>query len=502
MGHCQKHLLTGTAQSYHNGSNFTNSGYPVLSENIRPVFSPAKYPSFRNPDDDYVLKPSPRSYDLQHSKGYHQMLNYSATPIDPFYDGPNVTSNVGRRRANAIHLVNSPARVSHSQGMARIYQKAQETVRYQDEVAKRLAIRERPILSTSTPKRRPHVVDDFRSDSKVPPLRYDVTVIHRKPLPRPPVQCTLPEYEPLSRLSDDIPHELRTQSSIPGPLRVRRTPSTKQLVPRPLKLSKLPSPVIISPRRRAGNGSMDSGICMPPTLKRQDAMYGVGDVEDVFDGFEPAQHISTPMPCAQPFEDPVAKRVATWLESVDGSPPPSTAQSNGLAGDSPMEAFYKLQAQSPDHLDAGIQTPSSKASSHEIRDKHASTISKLVCIPPLRLRFPSSSSSKLGVETLATPPRRFKIPARGVSQVDDLRHTSNSSKSTSFAAVNATELEEAGGELDDPDLPLPSLSPDVELYRKGKGPKMRRQLSYWDDDLLMPKRVDHEDGEGETENRS
>jgi len=70
------------------------------------------------------------------------MLNYSASPIDPFYDAPRVTSNVGRRRANAIHLVNSPARVSHSQGIASIYQKAQETIRYQDEVAKRLAIRE------------------------------------------------------------------------------------------------------------------------------------------------------------------------------------------------------------------------------------------------------------------------------------------------------------------------------------------------------------------------
>lgn len=501
QSHCQNHLLTGTAQPYNHGNNLINTGYPVLSENVRPIFTP-KYPSFQYTEDDYIQKSPPRSQYLQHSKDYHQMLNYSATPIDPFYDAPNVISNVGRRRANAIHLVNSPERVSHSQGMARIYQKAQETIRYQDEVANRLAIRERPVLSTSTPKRRPQPVDDFRSDSKVPTLRYDATVIHRKPLPRPPIQCTLPEYEPLSRLSDDIPRELRTKSSIPRPLRVRRTPSSKQFVPRPLKLSKMPSPVIRSPRRRAGNGSIDSGICMPPTLKRQDAICGLGDAEVDYDGFELTQHISTPRPCAQPFEDLVAKRVATWLESVDGSPPPSTTQSTDLAvDDSPMEAFYKLQAQSPDHLDAGIQTPSSKASSHEIRDRHASTISKLVCIPPLRIRFPSSSSSRLGVETLATPPRRFKIPARGVTQADGLRHTSNSSKSRVPTTANAADLEQASGELDDSDLPLPSLSPDVELYRKGKGPKMRRQQSYWDDDLLMPGRPGEQDDEGTAEHR-
>jgi len=246
---------------------------------------------------------------------------------------------------------------------------------------------------------------------------------------------------------------------------------------------------------------------MPPTLKRQDAIYGgSGDVKDVFDGFEPAQHISTPTPCAQPFEDPVVKRVATWLESVDGSPPPSTAQSNDSAvDDSPMEAFFKLQAQSPDRLDAGIQTPSSKASSYEIRDRHASAISKLVCIPPLRIRFPSSSSSKLGVESLATPPRKFKIPARAIGQVEGAalqsRHTSNSAKSRNIPASNTTELALAGGELEDSDLPLPSLSPDVEVYRKGKGPKMRRQLSYWDDDLLMPKITGKENGEGETVDR-
>lgn len=429
------------------------------------------------------------------------MLDYSAAPIDPFYDAPNVTSNVGRRRANAISLMNSPARKGHSHEMARIYEKAQQTVRYQDEAAKRLAVRERPMLSTSTPKRRTHAMNEFRSESKVAPLRYDDTVIHRKPVP---IQPTLPEWEPLSRLSDDIPYELRTKSSIPRPLRVRVRPSTSHFVPPPLKLSKAPSLIIRSPRRRAGNGSMDSGIGMPPALERQDAMYKADDVEDDFDGFEPTKHIATTMPCAQPFEDPVAKRVATWLDSVDGSPPPSTAESENIRVDSPMEAFYQLQAQTPEQLDAGIKTPSgsSKASSHVIRDKHTSTIGRLVCIPPLRLRFPSSSSSKLGLQTLSTPPKRFKIPARGNSQSEitamQPRHASNSSKSRSFVTANATEVlaPEEDMAVDSIVAAMPPLSPDVEVYRKGKGPKTRRQPSYWDDDLLMQKKIGQEEGEG------
>jgi len=235
-------------------------------------------------------------------------------------------------------------------------------------------------------------------------------------------------------------------------------------------------------------------------------MYEAGEIEDDYDGFEPIQHIATPMPCAQPFEDPVAKRVATWLDGVDGSPPARTTRTDNLAIGSPMEAFYQLQAQSRSDLDAGIQTPSasSRASSPELKGKHASTIRKLVCVPPLRLRFPSSSSSKLGAQTLATPPRRFKIPARGVSQSEgsalQSRHTSNSSKSRSLATPKGDMTdhlgEEVSAELIDAGLPLPPLSPAVELYRKGKGPKTRRQPSYWDDDLLMQKRIGQEDDDG------
>ena len=429
-----------------NSNSTSNNGYPILSENIRPSFEPAKYPALQYAEDDYVPKFPSRSNNLQHSKDYHQIPDYSAAPIDPFYDAPITASNVGRRRANAIHLVNSPARVSHSQGLARIYQKAQETIRFQDEAAKRAVNREKPVLSTSTPRRRNVAGNDCHSDSRVPPLRYDDNVVHRKPVASPVVQPKLPEWEPLGRLSDDIPPELRTQSSIPRPLRVRPTQSTKHFVPPPLKLSKSPSTVIRSPRRRAGNESMDSGIAMSPALARQNATSDAGDGEEELDGFDPSKHIDTPMPHAQPFEDPVAKRVATWLDNVDGSPLPAVNPKGNLMTDSPMEAFYQLQAETPENLNAGIKTPSisSSKSSHEIRDKHSSTISKLMCIQPLRLRFPSSSSSKLGFQTLATPPRRFKIPARVDSQSGSStlhsRHASNSSKSRSFTTANGPKL--------------------------------------------------------------
>jgi len=73
---------------------------------------------------------------------------------DPFVQG---NSNIGlRRRANAIHLINSPARKGHSVEMARIFQKAQDTSLFQAAVKR--SIKASGILLPATPRKTQRVV--------------------------------------------------------------------------------------------------------------------------------------------------------------------------------------------------------------------------------------------------------------------------------------------------------------------------------------------------------
>ena len=480
--------------------------YERSSENVRPLYTqPVKYPSLPTYEQDYntVRKLNPRSPEPRDEERYDSAPGYDPFEDAPLYQGEYRAPNVGRRRANA--LMNTPARLGHSQAMAKIYQEAQETAQLQMRTATKVAPAERPLLSTYTPKRRSPLKHDVRSDGRIPDFRHTKGYLQNKPLPEPVKHQLLPALDPVGRLSDDIPSALRAKASSVRPLRVRdRKSPTYRPDQSPGRISSVPSVELPFIRRtRPFPSSEDSGVCLPGKLHREDAF--VDDFEQ--DGFEPATHIHRALPQPAPFEDPTANRVVSWLSEVDaGSSPERT-----------VEIVEPLPDITPD-LNAGIRTPSwgSKLSTDSKTSKR-SGIGGLMCIPTLKMKF---QPMRTGLNTLATPPRRPKIPAREFeaaprhpkipareTPIDDpftstplkqqRRHASNSSNSR-IAVVSTPELElvEKGRERKDSGVDVQDdrvtegmaaleLSPSVELFRKEKRPRRARCDGYFDDDILL-----------------
>lgn len=469
----------------------------ALSENIRPVFAkPVKYPTLPTADQlesHYVHElSSPSSY-TRSPDDYRKKLERFRSPVNDF-DAPHI-SNVGRRRANAVSLINTPPRTGHARSMAKLFEKAKETIEFQDQAALRKSTKEKPLLSTRTPHRRLPAEQHSQGDSRISAPRSAPHMPTRKPLPRLPAEKpSIPNWQPIGRLSDELPPELRPQSSCPRPLRVKKERSGNTFMEDPTHMERAPyrwerpSPLPRDPyveRTRPFPSSL--GLASPPALEREHAMSEEEELELYAAWFEPIKK-DTPRPPTPPPHCPASNRVASWLTEVDESVAPEDDQKTF----SPVNARAILQEE-VEGLDAGMRTPSSTSrGSSDLVDAATGTIKKLLCVPPLRLNF---APSRTGVPSLETPPKRFRIPAREgpfdpfVSTPPQSRHASNSSKSRRATPAQPATTPESGKILSEMDnMMLLPLSPGVERYRKGQGPRLVRCDSYFDKDILEPRK--------------
>lgn len=122
-------------------------------------------------------------------------------------------ANIGRRRANAIALADSPARRSHSQQMARIFKQAQETILFQDEHARlgeagaagnvcQNLWKQESLFEEPQP-------DQRCEDHDFQPLKQPDNIA-------PTVEKDfLPEWLPLGQLSEELPCEMMPRHEEP-----------------------------------------------------------------------------------------------------------------------------------------------------------------------------------------------------------------------------------------------------------------------------------------------
>jgi hypothetical protein len=419
------------------------------------------------------------------------MLRYTSPRSDSFLDEniSGVPSNIGRPRSNALllKLSDASARSGHGPSMAQHYQEARDTIQLQNLAASRKALlreNSRPILSTfSTPKRlQPAGELRPQTDSKIPMFRSPSELSPKKPSPDPVKQRPrLPDWAPVGRLSDDMPPELRPKLSFQVKVKPSRGP--RSITPPHVRhggrrISPVPSGRII--RRRDRPLSHEKYLDdIPPSLRREDA-FSRDVQDDAQDGFEPESCIPTPLPQTEPFVSPQAKRVATWLECVDPASPP--------------EEERVLDDRENTPFSAGIRTPSSTSASSS-KSMFSKTIGSLICVPP-------PLHPRKTYQTLSTPakhPKRMKIPARNWSRTlsDPFVTTPSGSTATTSAPSGDPVKTPTHTPQDDSNvvnvadaierLELPTLSPNVEVFRKGERPKKgnrERADSYFDDDIF------------------
>lgn len=142
---------------------------PKDGNTIKPS-PPIRYPKLS------ITPSPPKPHARQRKPGMIRPPSYTASPINsPFASPPNV----GRKRANAISLANSPARRSHSENMARIFEQSRRTVEFQEATRKKSAEARRHVSAIEC--RRPE--RDMDEDTEQP---------------------RLPAFAPVGRSSDEL----------------------------------------------------------------------------------------------------------------------------------------------------------------------------------------------------------------------------------------------------------------------------------------------------------
>ncbi|KAB8356317.1 hypothetical protein FH972_023901 [Carpinus fangiana] len=342
------------------------AGHGPHLENIRPSIA---YPTL--PAADYLSENSyrPRPLDIR--------LDQAAAPA-PLYSQCLPSSvplvrhgaNISRRRANAVSLADNPARRSHSQEMARIFERAAETRYSQND-------------SHPTGRR-----------NKSSPARSGRRKLEYSPLPRvaPGRQMYLPRLRPHSQsptrpshsdLDPAVRHGLEnpfSRSMGVQPLRPRR--NAQQPGSKMTQVDVLPKSAAVYPRP-SSHASADSGVALDLATKRV-LQHDVASASLI--NADSALHS---VPTSTQQAPPESPAVQQWLSEIDDFDP------------------HCLQL-------------NPKASTDETDPKtdrcpaHARTGSFLLGSMPRRVKLPENKSLAQDTTFGMTPPRRFKaapIPA-------------------------------------------------------------------------------------------
>lgn len=453
-----------------------NSQKPQRSENIPLASSAGKENS------------NPTSID--HTRGAKVVYPlFAESPLhDPFV---RHDSNVGRRRANAFSLINSPARRSHSQEMARLFVQAQEAVVFQDAAKKRSSEAKVAKATIRSPPRRPLNREPWEySPGRTTPKTEPVFGTTHSSRP-----C-LPAMSHMTRLSDDLPPHMRIETP------VKRSPQkSPQSVPIRDRISKVPvaCDYLYSPRVRPFKGIAKASI-----------------IRDAIDIEENSQMSASIDPLAE-VDQIRPSLVQEWLDTVDQE------EAALLEG---MDAAFRDTLDMPNSPTVVSRAPTPPAQPSKLSKlmKPVALKFKLPKIPSPTQRYALATPTLYPTNTIRTRPKRTETLTTSPSTTSSpanlqptthIRKTSSSSGASGSSAKErqgwerlpsaspgkgfASDVEplmsfgEDGGPVFGTEVEgfgvveefeVKALTPEVERFRKGRGPARRRCASYFDGDVL------------------
>ncbi len=393
---------------------------------------------------------------------------------------PHHGSNVGRRRANALSLMNSPARQSHRESMARIFQQTQSTITPEDPLKNLIYP---PNLLPATPRRRAIYSNTPLKFVSIPKLEQQQS------------PC-LPTLAPIGRLSEEFDESLRLKPAYedtekPAFLKSRSPIGTIPARPNALHHSLRSNEVVRPQMRRKCSSVSDLEIAIGGAAPHFESVNltaleedDVGDWTGDEDFYRPIHRrelprtpvetwlagITTDPPCRQSPEimppDTDAANVRTALPSSTPRKKPQDDVLNGnrLFGPGPLRTSI-LACPSP------APTPTT---------------------PLTRFRFarlPVRQQKLANVELTTRAESRLGMESRSHFESKTSSSMSEMSKSVRWVSVPADYAGEPLLSLNcDSDGAMMdrvvSLTPEVERYRKGKAPRRQRCRSYYDTDIL------------------
>jgi len=353
-------------------------------------------------------------------------------------------SNMGRRRANAVHLIDSPARSGHSVEMARIFRKAQETILFQDSAKSKLK-NLRQLLPT-TP-RKAHRVVGYCAKSL---SNVDTTTGQPYHLPLTPVgrlsEEISPELQEPSTPADDETeaHHLSKDDVFQGTIVARRSPQ------RP-KFRAFPAP--------------------PSPLRTNMTELGSWTDDDKYFSASPAKRLPK-------------SPVDAWLEGVyDNLDPLASSEkdlANRLAED---EAECRSNSLLSNYANK-IPSLAEIFAASGVRRKPVPTKQNTPSAPMPKCSTPRSPRYKLpqilrkfGGDSTSESPASYFSPASTLHPAEIVLYETTSE-------ANVDHLEIARTRSLHEDAETAPLTPEVEKHRKGMGPKKQRCASYYDRDII------------------
>ena len=159
-----------------------------------------------------------------------------------------------------------------------------------------------------------------------------------------------------------------------------------------------------------------------------------------------------------------------------------SAQSSPISPQS-MSEFPPLAAPPtgpprPENTPPGITLPYRPAGRNDLGPAPGSQPAQVKGTPALNSGHQHPLNAPRGPAALSRHPKGPPFPMTAD------RLTGAQFKASAQAKKDAAAAAAAAAEADEADDELAELSPSVARYRRGKGPKMERSASYWDEDIL------------------
>lgn len=397
--------------------------------------------------------------------------------------------------------------------MAKIFEEARETIKYQDQIRQRTRL---PGSYVSPPPR-PQNLPTWRQ-------MRDEKRQNARPLPRLPANefPSIPEFPPISRLSSDIPLRLRAKPSLSATKSSRASNSigTDDLFVQKHRQATLDQ--LTSGHSRENRTSADSGIAMAYS-KYPAPVHAMRN-----DPFSKQPGRVLPDPQSVLGLNPAHFSITQWLEQIsfDAEQP-----CEGGLLESSSDARLNMLANMAHKPTVPLQKLEPTSAVQGVRPLiHSSTANQFDSSIPWRSNVTASDKSDRleapSTQTLAAP-ARHELRRRSKESSDRTsssasflcigvprlaRHTRASSSASgsskerqgyqplpSPVLSNGNVSEDAAllAPLVRPETPsheatstaeedvVAPLTPDVQIHRKGQGPARRRCPSYFDRDILL-----------------
>lgn len=405
-----------------------------------PMFHPLNYPRL----------PLPASSPKQRKPGLTKTPSYTSSPIgSPSLRSP---ANVSRKRANAISLAGSPARQGHSNSMTRIFERSRETVRFQEEARKR-SVEEKKQINKEN--------QAFRK-----------TTAERTPVAA--ALPGLPALSPLSRPTDDMPAGLlvstlrRVTPSKPLRSQISKAASKTDYATTP-HYTKAQT---IAPLSAVTLSPVETWLSsLPDDPPHTPSRPNTGKQRSSTEPLSPSAKTHRLCASASSIAERIQMRTPSFPRSIGTEQSPVVSGETDQPTTSLLSRLLKPAAR-PIRKDSGVWASAKPTKVHDAQQVSTSSDDGGTISAEEEASDKDSTPSDSGSSDVLHLPK--------------LRHNDTNAVTTPKSKNESKSHDE-----------IRNVTPEVAVFRKGKGPKKSRCTSYFDQDVIAPLKLKPKKDEGE-----